>query len=977
MHPGDIARVPRLALLFILGSPTLAKVRDKPPGLHYLSWLIRIGWTASFKAHENQNTMTTTQIPILVGSDRAERHSAARVWAGLSTASKRLVAVGAGFLLVMVVAVGLTIYDMRSTSLEDTKQNTSKLGIAIAEQTSRSYQAIELALDDLIKDFRADNITTQEQFRTLLRNEALHNTLHQRDLMLPQASAFTIIGADGRLVNFSRTWPIPVTDLSDRDYYRYFLEHDDPRPFLSKPVQNRGDGGWTMYIVKRVNNPQGQFLGLVLGAVELDYFRDFYRALTVGAGTTVTLLEKDGTALTGFPATQKIGEVLPAASKWHALVAEGKPAAFETIGVLAPGLRIVSVHPLAEYGLVVNVSVNQYDALAKWRKAAALAGIGTLSAVLCVLLLLRALMQQLQRLERSESSLADQNTRLESARRRMESQAEELQSSRQHLAEKSTALATTLDHMGQGIMMIDGNRHVAVCNNRAMQMLDLPAELMAAHPTLDDVVAYQHAIDEFRDRTTPQGVGTATILTQPATYERRRPNGRILEIQSVPLISGGMVRTYTDVTERRAIEEKIRYFAHHDDLTKLVNRVVFQQRLDEAIDLAERTGRSVAILYLDLDRFKLVNDTKGHAAGDALLVQAAARLRAAVRDVDTVARVGGDEFAIIQPMVESPEAAVALAERVLDLVRAPFSIDGARSTVGVSIGIALYPDHATNGADLLRHADTALYRAKSEGRGVACMFQPEMDARQQSLFQLEQELREAVQRGQFTLDYQPIVDAATRRTVCFEALVRWQHPVRGLIAPGEFIGIAEKSGLIVPIGLWVLRTACREAASWPRHLQIAVNLSPTQFSQDTLVEELKVILAETGLDPSRLTLEVTEDVLLEETSVVLSTMQRLHELGLRFSLDDFGTAHAGLSYLRRFPFDSIKIDKSFVQDTVDQPEARAIVAAVLGIGSALGLDVVAEGVETEAQLAELRLMQCDRVQGFLTGRPTAEPDTAS
>ena len=231
----------------------------------------------------------------------------------------------------------------RSAALEETRQNTGKLGIAIAEQTARSFQSVELAIDDFIKDIQAQGITTQEQFRTVLRNEALHNALHARDLILPQANAFTIIGADGRLVNFSRTWPIPLTDLSDRDYYRYFLEHDDPKPFISKPVQNRGDGGWTLYVVKRVNSPQGQFLGMVLGAIDLTYFRDFYRALTVGAGTTVSLLLRDGTALTGYPATQRIGELLPAASPWHGIVADGRPQAFETQGVLAPGLRVVEV----------------------------------------------------------------------------------------------------------------------------------------------------------------------------------------------------------------------------------------------------------------------------------------------------------------------------------------------------------------------------------------------------------------------------------------------------------------------------------------------------------------------------------------------------------------------------------------------------------------------------------------------------------
>jgi len=523
--------------------------------------------------------------------------------------------------------------------------------------------------------------------------------------------------------------------------------------------------------------------------------------------------------------------------------------------------------------------------------------------------------------------------------------------------------------MNQGIMMVDADRTVAVCNTRVMQMLDLPAKLMDRRPSFDEVVAYQNAMDEFKDEHKPPGAGMGILSDKPFTYERKRSNGRILEIESVPLATGGMVRTYTDITERRNSEEQIRYFAHHDDMTKLVNRVVFQERLEHAIELANRSQRSIAVLYLDLDRFKLVNDTRGHAVGDKLLIQVAARLRGAVRDIDTVARMGGDEFAIIQPLIEQPNSSAKLAKRVLHLLNQPFDIDGARCSVGVSVGIALYPDHAATVSDLLRNADTALYRAKAEGRGVHRVFDKSMDTHQQQLFALEQELRQALDLKQFELEYQPIVDSVSRRILCHEALLRWRHPKRGIIMPADFIGLAENSGLIIPIGLWVLESACAEATTWPEDIRIAVNLSPLQFNQESLVSELTGLLRRTGLAPDRLILEVTESLLLQGTSTVLGTMSQLRALGIRFSLDDFGTAHAGLSYLRRFPFDAIKIDKSFVQDMEGQPDARAIVAAVLGIGVALNLSVTAEGVETERQLADLQWMHCKQVQGYLTGRP--------
>ncbi len=901
--------------------------------------------------------------PVSDGPARQDGNSVFRLWSGLSPASKRLIAAGGGLLMMMVVAVSLTLWDMHRVAQNDVHQNVGKLGIAIAEQTTRSIQAVDLSLEEIRKDITSQGIDTPERFKAELRSSAVYASLRQKEEALPQAEAFTIIGADGRLVNSSRQWPIPPTDVSDRDYYEYFRDHDDPNPFISNPALSRVNGGWTVFAARRVNGPSGNFLGIVLSAIDLNYFRDFYKALTAGAGTTVTLLKQDGTALTSFPTTELAGKTwLPRSSPWYGIVARRQPESFVTQGALAPGLRVVSVHPLTDYPLVVNVSVSEWDLLANWRKAALLAAIGTGSALLCMIFLMRALTLQLQRLERSEASLAQQNAWLEI-------QAGELRASREHLARESAAFGTTLEHMNQGIMMVDADRTVAVCNTRVMQMLDLPAKLMDRRPSFDEVVAHQNAMNEFKDEHKPPGAGMGILSDKPFTYERKRSNGRILEIESVPLATGGMVRTYTDITERRNSEEQIRYFAHHDDMTKLVNRVVFQERLEHAIELANRSQRSIAVLYLDLDRFKLVNDTRGHAVGDKLLIQVAARLRGAVRDIDTVARMGGDEFAIIQPLIEQPNSSAKLAKRVLHLLNQPFDIDGARCSVGVSVGIALYPDHAATVSDLLRNADTALYRAKAEGRGVYRVFDESMDAHQQQLFALEQELRQALDLKQFELEYQPIVDSVSRRILCHEALLRWRHPKRGIIMPADFIGLAENSGLIIPIGLWVLESACAEATTWPEDIRVAVNLSPLQFNQESLVGELTGLLRRTGLAPDRLILEVTESLLLQGTSTVLGTMSQLRALGIRFSLDDFGTAHAGLSYLRRFPFDAIKIDKSFVQDMEGQPDARAIVAAVLGIGVALNLSVTAEGVETERQLADLQRMHCKQVQGYLTGRP--------
>ncbi|MEJ1977088.1 MAG: EAL domain-containing protein [Acetobacteraceae bacterium] len=903
-----------------------------------------------------------------IGIDRII--GARRLWSGLSIVSRRLILAGTALLAMMVVGTFLTVWDQRVVTIKASTRNLDRLGLAISEQTARSVQGVDLVLQTLQDQISADHIDTPIDFASKLGTALEYEQLKIQANNLPQASAFSIVNAAGRLVNLSRSWPFTAADVSDRDYYRHFLANDDPNVFVSHPVKNRGDGAWTFYLARRIDGPKGEFLGLLLGAIDLGYFQDFYRALTADSDASVTLSQQDGTVLTEFPSTAVVGG--PTAPDWRNAAGHLPGLHHPSIYVSQDG-HIVSAHAVADYPMVVTIGVSKWTTLANWRGESLRVVAGAFAAVLCLAIVLLILLLQLQRMERSEKSLVRQNADLEVARREMEEQRWALHASQQRLAEKSDALQSTLDHMDQGLMMVRADRVVAVCNRRAMQMLDLPPEFIESRPLFDAVVAYQQAQNDFvlSESTTPAFVGLANVLDYAHTYERKRPNGQILEIQSVPLEGGGMVRTYTDITLRRQSEEQILYFAHYDDLTKLVNRVVFQERLQKALQMADRNQRSVAVLYLDLDRFKLVNDTRGHAVGDKLLTEVSARLRASVRDIDTVARMGGDEFAIIQPSIDQPASASQLAGRLGDILSMPYMIDGHHCVIGVSIGIALYPDDAQTADELLRNADTALYRAKKDGRGTHRVFETSMDIPQQELFSLEQDLRLALERNQFRLVFQPIADAGSRRILEFEALLRWDHPARGALNPDEFISLAEATELILPIGLWVLETACREAMTWAEDVGLSVNLSPVQFRRDDLVVQLKSVLTRTGLAAERLSLEVTEGLLLERTEHVLSIMGAIRQLGVRFSLDDFGTAHSGLSYLRSFPFDALKIDKSFVQEAVEQPEARAIVEAILAIGNALKLNVIAEGVETEEQLKLLKQMQCQQVQGYLTGRPVS------
>ncbi len=418
---------------------------------------------------------------------------------------------------------------------------------------------------------------------------------------------------------------------------------------------------------------------------------------------------------------------------------------------------------------------------------------------------------------------------------------------------------------------------------------------------------------------------------------------------------------------RKVTEERIRFIAHHDELTQLPNRLMFQERLDSALAATQAVGDGFALLCLDLDGFKRVNDTRGHEIGDNLLIAVAHRLRDSIREGDTVARMGGDEFAIVQSAGSQPVAAIALAERLLETFSRPFLLDGRPSMVGVSIGIALYPKDGETPDILLRNADAALYRAKGAGRNTFRLFDPEVQLHQQERLLIEQELREAVEGRQFTLAYQPVCDSMSLGIVGFEALLRWSHPSRGTIPPSQFIPLAEESGLIVPLGQWALEAACAEAANWDSPVCLSVNLSPLQFRQPDLPEQIADILKRTGLSAARLDLEVTEGLLLDESDVVLRTMRALQRQGIRITLDDFGTAYASLSYLRRFPFDRIKIDQSFIRGLCNDDSTQAIVEAILSLGDRLNLSVVAEGVETESELDALRKLGCRLIQGYLPG----------
>jgi diguanylate cyclase (GGDEF)-like protein/PAS domain S-box-containing protein len=514
----------------------------------------------------------------------------------------------------------------------------------------------------------------------------------------------------------------------------------------------------------------------------------------------------------------------------------------------------------------------------------------------------------------------------------------------------------------EGLLVCDGDMIVSV--NRSFSSLTGLTTSDLAGKTLESCFPDQAARAELLSRP-----------NQPFEMDLRHRNGSLTPVELIlrPIVFAGrphQVVAVRDLKARKDAEEHIYFLAHHDALTSLPNRSHFNARIDQEI-AALAPGNRLAVLCLDLDRFKEVNDLFGHATGDKVLQLVASRVSAVLGERQMLARLGGDEFAILMPDIVDPAAAGRFAETILEALRAPGSGEPSDSHIATSIGIALCPDDAPDRQSLLSHADTALYRAKTEGRNTYRFFEAKMGAEVRERRLLEHDLRLAMARDELRLSYQPQQDAKTGAVVGFEALLRWRHPIRGEISPAVFIPIAEETGAILQIGDWVLRTACREAASWPQQLKIAVNVSAVQLYNASFFQELHQVLIETGLSPRRLEIEITETALVRDFNRALAMLRQIKALGVAIAMDDFGTGYSSLSNLRAFPFDRIKIDRSFIKSVNSNEQAATIVRAVLGLGRGLGLPVLAEGVETGEELQFLQDEMCDEVQGYLLGRPAA------
>jgi diguanylate cyclase (GGDEF)-like protein len=542
------------------------------------------------------------------------------------------------------------------------------------------------------------------------------------------------------------------------------------------------------------------------------------------------------------------------------------------------------------------------------------------------------------------------------------------------LARINLRFDTALSHMTQGLSMFDERKRLVVWNKRFAELYDVPEKFLKVGTPYEDIIADRFARGVTKADTSPAAVAAKiTELSALATNSQRvdeLADGRLLLLSRQPMPGGGWLSIMEDITERRRVEAEIVHLARHDVLTGLPNRAQFNEKLDEAGKRLKRGGADITVMMLDLDKFKTINDTLGHPAGDALLIEVGHRLKSTIRDTDLLARLGGDEFAIIQEGGPNQhEGAIALALRILSAISEPFDLGGFEVNIGTSIGMAMAPEHGSEPEGLLKSADLALYAAKAEGRNDFRIYHPDMLETATSQQLAESELRDAIARNEFELHYQPVVDVGSRQICGVEALVRWRHPVNGLVGPDQFIPLAESTGLIAPIGQWILHRACTDAAAWPAHIKLAINISAVQFKKGNLFDIILCALVESGLAPERLELEITETSLLENQEAHMATIRQLKNLGISLALDDFGTGYSSVTYLTNFPFDKIKIDRTFTQGVLERRDYAAVVSSVIALAKGLGKITTVEGIETQPQFEYMRQAGVDLAQGYLFSRP--------
>jgi diguanylate cyclase (GGDEF)-like protein/PAS domain S-box-containing protein len=988
--------------------------------------------------------------------------------------------------LITAIAAGTSIllFEFRDRALANSERELRNTALILSEQVDRAFQTVDLVQQSLIEQMQSRGIISNGDFERQMSGHDVHLMLKDKISGLPYVENVSLFNSKGDVINFTHFWPGSALNVADRDHFKALKFDAQLTSVVSAPVLNRTTGTWTIYLARKITGPNGEFLGAVIGGLQLQYFERFFGTISLGADSAISLFRRDGILLARHPQRDPPGSSYAKGRLFKNLLSHTTQGTIRLTSIVDGKERLIAASGLAHYPVVVAVATTVAAALAGWEQLAKLLiGAGIFAVLVIAVFAFLTARQVLKRQRQSEHTLSEQKLRLDVA----------------------------LNNMRQGLLLFDSEGRLILHNQRFLQLYHLPPEAVKSGCTLSDLLRLRKAAGTFRgdpDHYVAKLVDEAGAFKgdpdrqiakifdegKAETKEIELPDGRIMSITNQSM-RGGWVSTHEDITERRRAEQerdrnrefldliidnvpapifvkeasdrryvlvneagekfwgtsrtemigktsyevfakkeadlitardeqllqsgqpsfderqiftprnglrsimskrlavrdgdgrpryllgviediterkqaesRIAHMAHHDALTDLPNRVLFRERLEQELLRIQRGGQ-MAVLYLDLDQFKTVNDTLGHPIGDQLLKAVAARLLSCVRDADVVARLGGDEFAIIQTDTTGPIDVINLVARIHQAIRKPCEADGHQLVADTSIGIAMAPNDGTDPDQLLKNADLAMYGAKADGRGTYRFFEPAMDASSKARSALEFELREALMCGGFELYYQPVANLRDDNIASCEALIRWQHPKRGMISPAEFVSIAEETGLITILGEWVLRTACAEAATWPDDIKVAVNVSPVQFKNGNLVQTVINALGASRLPAHRLELEITEAVLIHDDAAALAVLHQLRGLGVRISMDDFGTGYSSLSYLQRFPFDKIKIDRSFIKDITEVNGTLPIVQAVVSIAKSRNITTTAEGVETEQQLELLRTLGCTQMQGYLFSRP--------
>ncbi len=848
--------------------------------------------------------------------------------------ANRILAVGTLFLLLFLSIYGAVLWDGRNDAWRQYSHGADNLIVTINQDLARTFASYDLSLQGVVEALADPALAG---LPASSRQMAMFDTAARA----PYMSSILVLDENGDVRIESRSLEPRSTNYADRDYFQFQRDNPNAGLYVSRRFEGRLTKRPLLAISRRLTRPDGQFAGVVVGSIEARFFDDLFGKLVIGRHGSISLLRADGATIAKVSSAAQ-GRDFDRNIGLFKHFDQQSWGLFQGEAAYSGERRMYRYAQVGSLPLILNVGFANRDIYAVWRTKAALSGtlVAMLSiATMALLLLIR------HRTLRLETQL--------------------------------TLFDTAIRNMPQGFSLFDKKRRLVSCNARYVEIYRLPPHLAKVGASVEDIGAHSRSagglssavVDQY---THDRAIMQSTSETSTRIYET--DDDRTISVSRQPMPAGGWVGIHHDLTRQRRYEAQITHMAKHDSLTDLPNRVLFLEQLDKMLPRAIN-GCHLAILYIDLDGFKTVNDTLGHAVGDKLLTMVADRLRNSVRERDCVARLGGDEFAVIMQNGDDPvRYAGSLARRLLMSIGQPYDIDGARCVIGASIGVAVAPTDGATADALLKNADLALYQSKNEGRGRYHFYESEMDNRVRERRAMEIDLGRALAANEFELHYQPVIDLKTRSIERFEALLRWRHPVRGIIPPAAFIPLAEETGLITKIGEWVIKEACATARDWPSHIGVAVNLSPVQFRDETLVLKIVRALAKADLSPERLEFEVTESVMLRDTAAVLAMMTEMQALGARVSLDDFGTGYSSLSYLRRFPFDRLKIDRSFVSELAQSEDCQSIVRAILALASNLGMVATAEGVETIEQFRILQAEGCGEIQGYLLSKPMPQDE---